>query len=277
MATKRAFVHPSRQEQVPAEPKRKRQKPSHLSGSKSFKKAHTVNDLKSSIRSLRRLLEHDDGLPADVRIEKERALQSAQHELEREQSAKKRSDMIARYHKIRFFDRRKAERNLKKAKKALSACEDAAVAEGLEQRAKDAEVDVNYAIYYPLDKSYVSLYPTKRKKEGKNDDDAAEEHKAQKGEVERQGDKEMWEMVRQCMADGTLDDLRNGKLTAGEEQAKETAAPEVKPVVNKKQQSKKEKALPGDAHGNRRERRIAAAAAKAKAESDNESEGGFFE
>ncbi|KAH9839666.1 rRNA-processing protein Efg1 [Teratosphaeria destructans] len=277
MATKRAFVHPSRLEQVPTEPKRKRQKPNHLSGSKSFKKAHTVNDLKSTIRSLRRLLEHNEDLPADIRIEKERALQSAQHELEREQSAKERSDMIARFHKIRFFDRRKAERNLKKANKLLSACEDDAVVEDLKQRAKDAEVDVNYAMYYPLDKAYVSLYPSKRKKEGETDDAAAEEDEAQKGEVGRKGDQGMWKTVRQCMADGTLDDLRNGKLTAVKEQSKETAAPEVTLVVKKKQQSKKEQALPGDVHGNRRERRIAAAAAKAKAESDNESEGGFFE
>ena len=62
MATKRPAhdVHPSRQEQVPRDSNpRKRQKPDNLSGTKSFKKARPVNELKTSIRNIKRLLERD--------------------------------------------------------------------------------------------------------------------------------------------------------------------------------------------------------------------------
>jgi hypothetical protein len=286
MATKRPFVHPSRQEQVPTEPNRKRQKPNHLSGGKSFKKAHPINDLKSQVRSLRRLLEHNDDLPANVRVEKERALKSAQHELEETLKAKKRSEMIARYHKVRFFDRQKATKRLKRARKELDACVEEEGKAALEQKVKDAEVHVNYAIYYPLDRAYVALFPTKKKekKDGEQSEDEGEEHedKAAK-EVERQGDKEMWEKVRQCMAEGTLDALRNGKLTSHEEEVekeKVREAPRPKDIaVTKKKRQKKDEPLPGDMHGNRRERRKAIAAAKERAESDEESQDGrgFFE
>lgn len=223
MAMKRsaAYVHPSRNEYVPHEPRRKKQKPDNA-GPKSFKKAHPVNDLKSQIRSLKRLLERNDGMPADVRVEKERALRTAQHELERAQHAQQRSDMIGRYHKIRFFDRQKASKRLKRARKELNNCEedDDNRAE-LVKRIEDAEVDVNYAQYYPLDRHYVSLFPRKKTKDddtGENDIDAYEKDEA----MERKGDSEMWNKVKECMADGTLDALRNGKLITPEETAHTT-------------------------------------------------------
>lgn len=270
MATKRPApsVHPSRQEQVPDEPRRKRQKPNHIGG-RSFKKAHTVNDLKSQIRSLTRLLEHNDDLPANVRIEKERALQTARHDLAEEQRARARSDMIGRYHKIRFFDRQKATKRLKRAKRELSECVTGPTGERveLEQRVADLEVDVAYAVYHPLHQPYRALFPTKRKKE----DDASGDD-AEVKDAERQGDSEMWQKVKLCMADGTLDALRNGKLTSTPDAAAEARTMPGGAAVRKKRREQ-EKAV-GEVHGNRRERRIAAAA---KAESDNESEGGFFE
>ncbi|KAK5136397.1 hypothetical protein LTR08_003523 [Meristemomyces frigidus] len=266
-----AHTHPSRHEQVPDEPRRKRQKPNLPAnlGAQSFKKAHTVNDLKSRVRDLTRLLEHHADLPATVRVEKERALQSARHELETEVQAKKRSDMIGRWHKVRFFDRQKGAKRLKRARKELGACVEGTGEgkEGLEGKVRDAEAEVAYAVYYPLDLDYRPLFPTKRKKEG--DDAVVEEAKA---DVQRQGDPVMWETVKRCMTDGTLDALRNGKLApadgdavAVEKRVKPAAAAELP------KKRKKEKEV-GDRHGNRRERRTAA-----RAESENDSEGGFFE
>lgn len=218
MATKRsaAYIHPSRKENVPHEPRRKKQKPDNA-GSKNFKKAHPVNDLKSQVRSLKRLLERNDGLPADVRVEKERALRTAQYELERAQNAQQRSEMIGRYHKIRFFDRQKASKRLKRARKELNNCEedDDNRAE-LEKRVEDAEVDVNYAQYYPLDRHYVSLFPRKNTKDddvGENDNGSLDKD----DDMERKGDSEMWNKVKECMAGGTLDALRNGRLTTSAE------------------------------------------------------------
>ena len=220
MATKRSAppVHPSRQDQVPGEPRRKRQKPNNA-GPNSYKNAHPVNELKNQVRSLKRLLERNDGLPATVRVEKERALQTAQHELQEAEKAKKYSDMIGKYHKIRFFDRQKAAKRLKRAQKELKACEsDAPERMRLEQVVKDREVDVNYAQYFPLDQPYVSLFPRKSGNEEGSEGNV---------ESERKGDDVMWQKVKQCMVDGTLQALRDGRLRkersdGGEEQPKST-------------------------------------------------------
>ncbi|KAI7355183.1 hypothetical protein KC354_g10875 [Hortaea werneckii] len=281
MATKRPnpSVHPSRHAQVPEEPRRKKQKPNNL-GRKSFKKAHTVNDLKSQVRSLRRLLEHSDDLPPNIRIEKERALRTAQHELDEEQRAKKRSDMIGRWHKIRFLDRQKATKRLKRAKKELQGLESDKDEERqeAEKKVQDAQVDVDYAIYYPLDLPYKPLFPTNKKNkdgtsEPQNGSEEPEDADDRK-EAERQGDEEMWAKVKQCAEDGTLDALRNGKLMG--EDHDESERPEgLASTMPSKRKRQKEKPEAGDLHGNRRERRAAQAAAKE--ESDEESEDGFFE
>lgn len=176
-------------------------------GKKSFKKAHTTNTMKSTIRSLKRLLERE--LPADVRVDKERALQTAEHELAATERAKVRNDMITRYHKPRFFERQKADRRLKQARKALKACEgDESERERLGKEVDDYEVDLNYALFFPLDEHYVSLYPTRK---GKEDGASA----TLEVDGKRQGDKAMWELVRKCMDEGKdrLELLKEGKLT----------------------------------------------------------------
>lgn len=273
MATKRpnSSIHPSRQEQVPQDRSRKRRKvlpPTHTSGvGKSFKKAHTVNDLKSKVRSLRRLLEHSEDLPANVRVEKERALQSAQYELENEQRAKKRSDIIGRYHKVRFFDRQKATKRLKRARKELREANESGSGdvEVLQKRVDEGEVDVNYAQYYPLDVAYLSLFPSKRKTGG-GDDDAGESEGAV---TERQGDPEMWQRVKQAMADGTLDVLRNGSFAQNAGSA--TDANRGSAEVKHKKGSKAGKEKSGSKTKSKDTQQDEGA------DSADESDGGFFE
>jgi hypothetical protein len=141
-----------------------------------------------------------------VRQEKERALQTAQHELREAEKAKRRSEMIGKYHKIRFFDRQKATKRLKRARKDLQACESEGEERArLEMLVEDAEVDMNYAQYFPLDQPYVSLFPRR------NDDRDEDRSEEQEGS-ERKGDEVMRQKVKECMVDGTLDALRNGKL-----------------------------------------------------------------
>ncbi|KXT02524.1 hypothetical protein AC578_4176 [Pseudocercospora eumusae] len=231
MATKRQApddhgVHPKRPRY-----NKNPNKPANLSG-KSFKKAHPVNELKTQVRSLKRLLERD--LPANVRVEKERALQTVTKELEDAEKAKKKSEIIARWHKVRFFDRQKAERRLKKARKAL---EEAAEADAeLQKQVEDCEVDVNYAMYYPLELDYVPLFPSKRKKDGEETEIAGTDDKA----VAREGDQEMWESVKKCMAEGTLQDLREGRLRApGGEADQEESEPEISAKRNPGKQIRK--------------------------------------
>lgn len=262
-------THPSRQNLLPREASnsRKRQKPSNLSGSKSFKKARPVNELKTSIRNLNRLLARapdattgKEALPPKIRIAKERELASAQHELAESVAAEARSKMIARYHKIRFFDRQKATKRLKRAKKAMKEEEDVAKREAFAREADECEVDVQYAMFYPLDVPYVALYPSVRKVEGK-------EEEGVKVEVERQGDGEMRALLKRCAAEGKLDALRNGKLDKeGNYKAVEKVDDEdEKPKSKKKTQGKEA------TNGKRKAETIE------PEESGDESDGGFFE
>lgn len=263
-------THPSRVNLLPraSNNSRKRQKPANLSGSKSFKKARPVNELKTSIRNLQRLLARapdastgKEALPPKVRISKERELASAQHELAESQSAEARSKMIARYHKVRFFDRQKATKRLKRAKKAMKEVEDDADRrEALAREADECELDVQYAMFYPLDVPYVALYPSARKAEGK-------EAEGEKVEVERQGDAAMRALLKKCAAEGKLDALRNGKLDKeGNYKVVEKAEDdEAKPKSKKKADGK-------EVTGSKRKAETMEPEA-----SGDESDGGFFE
>lgn len=62
----------------------------------------SVNELKKQIRNARRLLARDD-LPADSRIVQERALAGSEKELEEETRRRQRSEMIGKYHFVRFL------------------------------------------------------------------------------------------------------------------------------------------------------------------------------
>jgi hypothetical protein len=173
--------------------------------------------------------------------------------------------MIARYHKVRFFDRQKATKRLKRARKAMKEVEDdAAERERLAVEADECEVDVQYAMYYPLDVAYVALYPSVRKVEGKE-----EEGGAPVVEVQRQGDAKMRALVKKCAAEGKLDALRNGKLDMdGNYKVVEEVKDEDEKPMSKKKAEGKGKEVTGS---------------KRKAEttepeaSGDESDGGFFE
>lgn len=62
----------------------------------------SVNDLKKQIRNAKRLLARDD-LPADSRIVQERALAGYERELGEETRRRHRSEMIGKYHFVRFL------------------------------------------------------------------------------------------------------------------------------------------------------------------------------
>ena len=201
-------VHPSRRWERPPPP---------YSAGNSYRRAYTVNELKTRIRSLRRLLGQNDRLPAGVRVERQRALRTAESELERNQRAKDRSEMISRFHKIRFFDRQKATKRLNRAKKELLACEEdeGELRDELEKKVTEAKIDLNYATYYPLDRPYHPLFPsrTKYSVEIKDLPDQANAEPVDGYIGGQKGNAEMRELVIRCMEEHELDKLKEGKLT----------------------------------------------------------------
>ncbi|OAG06395.1 uncharacterized protein CC84DRAFT_1090763 [Paraphaeosphaeria sporulosa] len=173
----------------------------------------SINALKSRIRDLRRSLAHVDSdpknrMPQGIRIERERELESARHELEEKETAKReakfRNDIIGKYHMVRFFERQKATRILKRLHKQLAALEDEPEKAEKMHSIHNAEVDLNYTLYYPLLKAYVSLYPKQQKEDSKSGD-AAPPTDGPKGDVN------MWKTVEKAMGEQTLEELRESR------------------------------------------------------------------
>lgn len=144
-------------------------------------------------------------MPADIRQTRERELEALKLELVKMTADKEKQEMIGRYHMVRFFDRKKAERRLKQATKALRACEDSEEHKKLEEDVHIAQIDLNYTQYYPLAQTYSSLYPTKKGEDGKQYGDEEETKKGVRGNPE------MWKEVEQATKDGErkLEELRH--------------------------------------------------------------------
>lgn len=72
----------------------------------------------------------------------------------------------------------------------------------------NAEVDLNYTMYHPLDEKYRSLYPPKVG-DAAEDDGRMSTERIKGGKASRPV---IWTVVEQCMSAGTLIALRDGKL-----------------------------------------------------------------
>jgi hypothetical protein len=162
---------------------------------------------------------------------------------------------------------------MKRLKKELAAAADDEEKRVLQRKLHNAEVDVNYAISYPLMKPYSALYPKSKKSSTTAETDDSDEAKSKPEDVDGpKGDVMVWKMVEQAMEEGTLETLRNSK-----------SREEIPGAPPKKSRPAKTK-TPKDAHekpkkthaplvvpANRREARAAAR------EADDDSDGGFFE
>ncbi|KAJ4361671.1 hypothetical protein N0V95_001655 [Ascochyta clinopodiicola] len=242
----------------------------------------SANALKNRIRDLKRLLAHVDNVPkhkmsASSRIERERELEACEHELEEKTTKARESEyrkkMIGKYHQVRFFDRQKATRVLKRLKKELAAAKDDEEKSTLQKKLHNAEVDVNYAISYPLMKPYSSLYPTAKKAKSKTTEtDDSDEAKTKPEDIDGpKGDVLVWKMVEQAMEEGTLEALRNSKSREEIPGAPPKKGKSAKATTAKDAQPKKTYP-PLVVPSNRREARAAAREAE-----DEDSDGGFFE
>jgi hypothetical protein len=71
------------------------------SAPRNEKEYPSINELKGRIRGVKRLLNKD--LPADARIVQERALAGYEQDLVEETARRERSNMIKKYHFVRFL------------------------------------------------------------------------------------------------------------------------------------------------------------------------------
>ncbi|KAJ9309932.1 hypothetical protein DTO217A2_570 [Paecilomyces variotii] len=263
----------------------------------------SVNELKRRIRDVKRLLDRVD-LPPEGRITQERALIGYQRDLESEMAKRKRSEMIKKYHFVRFLERKTATKELKKLQRRereISESDSPTKKEDLKllaSRIHTARVNLNYTIYSPLTEKYISLYPDKKKKNKDRDsgNDANSDSDSQKGDKRSKSESQqpqeytiqtndsgekppLWYVVEKCMADGTLDLLREGKLNIGADGKESSTVTELaganrsvttqKPSKEEKQKKEKSKTEKIRVDSRKTSQR--------GGESDEDSDGGFFE
>ncbi|KAI8936687.1 hypothetical protein NX059_007079 [Plenodomus lindquistii] len=251
--------------------KRKRPQLNH-----DAEKGASIHALKSRIRDLKRLLAHvdqvgDHKMTASTRVERERELEACEHELaekiEGSREAAYRQKMIGKYHQVRFFDRQKATRILKRLKKEHAAEEDEEKKVELRRKVHNAEIDVNYAIYYPLMKPYSAMYPKSKKDKSSGASDEDSDAQGKSNDVDGpKGDVDMWRTVQTATEEGTLHALRNSKDGMPAAPKETNKKPFVKPKATG--------ANFRPVVGNRRERRAQGAKQQ---EEENDSDTGFFE
>ncbi|KAI9703645.1 MAG: 18S rRNA maturation protein [Candelina mexicana] len=193
-------VHPSRQGNIQPKPARPNKR-SRLAPSTESKPS-SINPLKKRIRDLTRLLERSENLPANVRVDAEQALAAHKGELAVAQAEKQKQIMIKKYHMVRFFDRQNATRRLKKLRKRLATASGHDDESTIVRQVHNAEVDLNYTLYCPLNQKYISLYPSKKMESA--------EKRGEEADATGDDKPPLWKEVERSMEKGTLDTLRNG-------------------------------------------------------------------
>ncbi|EYE98070.1 Efg1 domain-containing protein [Aspergillus ruber CBS 135680] len=263
----------------------------------------SVNELKRRIRAVKRLLEKVD-LPADARIVQERALSGYEKDLEDEMQRRDRSQMIKKYHFVRFLDRKSATKDLKRLQRRETETTDQEALESLHEELHAARVSLNYTIYYPLNDKYISLYAEQKQKKPSQSESADDTYSGADEKdttvtmtLANTEKPPMWFTVEKCMEEGTLDLLREGKLNIPGESGGDTkkastttekkkgvakkASKESKKPMEKKDSRTKSKQEPEPEPVNRRSRRNAAREEaimrKAQTDDGDDSDGGFFE
>ena len=244
--------------QVSAEYKATNQRPTQKP-----RTARNRHNLASQIRSLEKLLNHPSSrMSANIRQEKGRELAALVLEREKKKAKVRATKNLGKYHMVRFVERQKCERSLKKLRRTLAQIQESrdsvarksktktkgkaidedsdsdmnldggailpnATEVELEEKIKEAEMDLNYTIYAPLGEKYISLFPptgnekisgmSKISQSFLNPDEEAEVRRLKDDNIVRSATGErppMWFRVQECMQNGTLELLRDGKLTA---------------------------------------------------------------
>ncbi|OJJ51323.1 hypothetical protein ASPZODRAFT_138428 [Penicilliopsis zonata CBS 506.65] len=202
----------------------------------------SINDLKRRIRDVKRLLNRRD-LPADARVTQERVLKGHERELEQEMARRARSEMIRKYHFVRFLERKTATKHLNRLLRREKEARSEEMKETLARRIHSARVDLNYTIYFPLQEKYVSLYP--KGSETKDEEEEGEEEEEVEEETEKEQKPAMWAVVEKAMEEGTLESLRDG--VSGSTSIEEKT--EKKRKEKKKKEEEEEKAASEEEDG----------------------------
>ncbi|KAI0841779.1 hypothetical protein F5Y06DRAFT_260406 [Hypoxylon sp. FL0890] len=134
-------------------------KPNKKIPKKGKVKPGNINWIKKRARTIERRFNTGRPMPADVQNDLERELAHHRQKIEEAADEKKRKTMIKKYHMVRFFERKKADRLAKQIKSQLKTATDEKEVEKLNADLHKAEIDSIYTRYFPYRERYISLYP----------------------------------------------------------------------------------------------------------------------
>ncbi|UNI14343.1 rRNA-processing protein efg1 [Purpureocillium takamizusanense] len=264
-------------------------------------KEGTSEFAKKRVRNIQRLLQSKADLPANVRNDLERELAALRSDVADRAFQKKRSAMIAKYHMVRFFERKKASRLVKQLRRQIEADPNGDDAASLKEQLHVAEVDEAYTLYHPHIEPYISLYGNAKPADG--DDETADKAPAAKLALKAERPP-MWAEVEKTMEQGleALQRLRERRSADGSTPAprrptlKKSSGANKTPLKPRQEQGQEQnhethpKAQHGDKHKpagagerssktalNRRERRRLMRETMAAEEDADSDGGGFFE
>lgn len=170
--------------------------------------------VKKKIRDIERLLKREN-LPADVRIENERALKALNVDLQNAQLNLRAKKIAKKYHMVRFFEKKKAIRKYKQAKKALDEVSKTEVRKDIKKArkvVKHSETDIAYVILFPKTEKYISLYPNPKEE----DEETKKNPNAKKGmqlteQRKREFRKEVEKLIDDDKLPFSIEDVVKGK------------------------------------------------------------------
>lgn len=237
---------------------------------KNQTKDGSINALKKRVRTIERLFNKGSDVPGNTKVELERELAAHKATIMEITYRKKRSEMIKKYHMVRFFgasclvpcflrqtslqasnsrcrearlfreanihlfsfhiERQKAERLVKQLTKQLKTAE----SDEVKAQLHVAEVDVAYTRYFPLLEAYVSLYPKK--------DSAADKSTTPTAKAALDAERPpMWKEIEEALAQGprALERMRDRNpdgdvvVLKADRESEEPAAKEPKAATTK--------------------------------------------
>ncbi|KAI8890945.1 hypothetical protein K501DRAFT_328111 [Backusella circina FSU 941] len=187
----------------------------------------STGKIKKKIRDTQRTIEKSN-VSAEALIASKRKLKALQIELGESLINEQERDMLNKYHKTRFFEKKKAHRKLKKAENKLKETPDDAA---LQAKRDEAAFNVEYIQHYPPSVPYVALYPTEDNQTNDATFDAKRESiKKRMKEAIANGDKDFKLMKRQYRDEYKQKLIKAGKL-------EEVAVDEDKMEEDKKEES----------------------------------------
>ncbi|KAK7969139.1 hypothetical protein PG996_002422 [Apiospora saccharicola] len=227
---------------------------------------NNLNWVKKRARTIERHFRTGQNLPADKRNDLERELAHYKQKIQEASGGKQRKQMIKKYHMVRFFERKKADKLAKQIKKQLDACEDDKERKQLEKDLHVAEIDGQYARNFPFLEAYVSLYPVKSlgltTQGGEQPETASTAAQALRNERPP-----LWHTIEQAAAEGipALIAIRERDIHKGHSRAGKKA--------------KAEDATSSSTGGKQKDVKMKDSNSTAQADDDSsdESDGGFFE